>query len=277
MACALRAVPDRTPSSRCRSTFVAALCAVVCAAVELGSAGPARAQFDEARTLFEQAEFEGALAALERVENGDGLSVAQVVELLTLRAELHLANGDAAAVERDMAQLLALAPTHALEQRHPPELHQALDRARAAGGPPLAVELRATPGEGVLSLDAAVTGDPGGVVRRIAIGTRRVDGDWTESSTPALVSGEGPVDVAVSAVGPGGAVLVTDGTRASPRSFVIAAPTGGGDDSAIWIGVGIGAAVVVAAVIAIVVVVASPTESDRSQPALPVLAPLVRF
>ena len=71
---------------------------------------PAAAQLDEARRLYDEAEFEPALTALDRAAEGEGLALADAVALLELRAELHLALEDAAAIDRDFVQLVTIAP-----------------------------------------------------------------------------------------------------------------------------------------------------------------------
>jgi hypothetical protein len=246
------------------------------------AAAPVSAQLEEARGFYEEAEFDQALAALDRAAAGEGLDLSGAVALLELRAELHLALGDAAAVDHDMVQLATLAPDHVLDPHHPPELQESLTRARAAAGQPLALHVETTPSEGRLALDASVVGDPGHVVREIRIEHRQDGGAWEAGGASVEIAGGASVEVVVSAIGPGGAVLTAEGTHDAPRSYAIpaaavAAPSAADPWPFIGIGIGVGVAVIIGIIVG-VVVATTPSESDRTQPGLPMISPLtVRF
>jgi hypothetical protein len=242
----------------------------------------AHAAIDDARRLYEDADFEQALAALDRAEASTDLTRDDVVEMLRLRAELHLALGDVPSMELDVLQLLEVDPSARIPASAPPEMRDAAERARDRTRGPLAIDATAVPSASGVTIEARPAGDPGGLIARIEVHARVGDGAWSGPSAPpatiALPPGE-RVAYYAEAIGPGGATLVHAGTRDEPRTWggeLAAAdretPSGGVSDE-VWIGIGIGAGVVVLATIVIVAVVASQPSgpSDRTRPQLPVI------
>ncbi len=80
----------------------------------------AQGRLAEARAAFDAAEFEAALSGLDALDAADDLSFEDVCGLLALRAEVHLALGDEAAMEADLLGLVAIAPDAALPRTAPP-------------------------------------------------------------------------------------------------------------------------------------------------------------
>ena len=264
-------------------TLHGAFAALSVALVMLLPVGVARAhpRIDAARTRYENADFAGALRALTAAEHAHDLTRADVLDLLHLRALLHLATSEPAALDADVLRILSLAPDEPFDPASPPELLEAVARARAAGVQPLGIETRVEPGEGVLVLLAEAVHDTGGLVSEVRVQHLAADGTWT-TAAPAPVEISLPTSgrLAYSAValGLGGAVLVRAGSPEAPLQWPPAEVQSGGDvggGGSTWLWVGLGAAAVVVAVaIVVTVTVMSNAESDTTRPGLPVL---VRF
>ena len=249
--------------------------ALVAAMLAVATPAHAHQGIDGARRAYEDAEFEAALAQLRVVEASDDLTREELVELLELRAELHLATGDADAMERDVLQRTTVDPTGALPSSAPPEMREAATRARAQIAGPIEVRAEAVAVATGVTIEAAAHGDAGGLVREVRVMARVDGGSWRDGRPPMTLEGAGRVEFYAEAIGPGGVVLSSAGSRDAPRTWSesgAGAPGAGGDD-ALWIGLGIGAGVlVVGAVIAIVVVATQPSgPSDRTQPSLPTI------
>jgi hypothetical protein len=92
----------------------------------------AHAQLEAAEAHFANARFEEALDALDALDVRS-LDRADAIVELELRARvLHALGNDAAALDRALVRLIALSPEHRFPEEVPPDLVQALDRARGA-------------------------------------------------------------------------------------------------------------------------------------------------
>lgn len=233
----------------------------------------AHALVDEGRRLYEEAEFVEALDVLGRAASGDDLLLPELVELLELRALVHSAVGDEAAVREDLRTLAAVVPEHTLPRGMPPDVQRMFTeiRASATGSP----RLIATPsvagpatGNGVV-IEVNVENDWAAVVRAIRI-RGRAEGDYLEATdAPLFVAA--PLGTVISyyaeAIGPGGAIIATAGSAEAPLSYAGAEARpgeGGGLDPWPFVIAG-GAALVLGAIIAIVVVATSGESSSTTQ------------
>jgi len=257
------------PTVRRRVPIAAAL--VGCVAAAWLSAAPVRAQgpIDRGVELYEQADFEGALAALGEAEASGELERAALVRLLAVRALVDFALNRPEALERDLLMLASLEPGYDLGVRAPPAVRRSFERLREGGDGLLRVVLAVEPMPGGARVVASVHGDRAGMTRRVELAARAPSGEWRrgeDGSVVLPVASGGEVEAWARAVGPGGAVLATAGSEEAPRRLSVpaAVPEGGaatggdaagsGGDTWLWIGVGAGSAVLAAAVVALVIV-----------------------
>ena len=128
---------------RCLTAVVLRTAPLLILAVGLATTAPvqAHALLDEGHRLYEEAEFVAALDALGRATAGDDLTHADLEELLELRALIHSALGDEAALREDLRLLAAVAPDHALHRGIPPDVQRIFTeiRASSSGSPRLIV------------------------------------------------------------------------------------------------------------------------------------------
>jgi hypothetical protein len=259
-------------------------CALLGAAVLFGVPSSARAHpvIDEAKAAYHQAEFEVAIRLLADAEGGDDLSRAEAVELLLWRSIVHYALGDEAAWVADVQRLARAAPELALGPELPPRFRERF-RAFVDEGLVLALDTRVRRTEDVLEVSAVVVGDPGGLVRSIRVAGRlpgastrweRARGATLRIAEPDATS----VEYYVEVVGPGGAVLVREGSAESPARADVRLPalgdglpahtiaahpgsTGAMDREAStpwgwWLALGAGVAVAAGVVVAVLVLTA---------------------
>lgn len=249
-------------------------------AVAMLSAFPAgaAAQLDEGRRLLEEADFEGAIAALDRAEQEDGLTRDDILAIFEARAIARRANGDAFGARVDLAALASLDPEHVFPAEAPPEL---ADELRALAAAPLAVEAEWDgEDEDRITLHATVTGDAGGIVTDIVIWTRSSGATpWRRSSSPSVtvdVLG-GEVEGYVEAIGPGGAILASAGSRAAPivhrasHAEPPAAPPPRRDDTLLHIGIAAGAGGLALVIVIVVAVAVSSQPNDQTRLEGPVI------
>lgn len=230
---------------------------------------------EEAARHYESADFEGALAALSRAERADDLRREDLVQLLIQRAVISLALGREAQMRADMAALVSIAPMQELGREIPPQVREAFADALGEDASALTVRATLSPMEGGGRVSAEVTGDPTGVTRAIRVAARAAGAEWRrgEGSVAVETLPGATIEFFAEAVGPGGAVLATDGTEADPRrgSAAAAAATrveeapaeDGGTGLLIGLVAG-GAALLVLGVV-LVAVLASGGTSDQTQ------------
>ncbi len=240
--------------------------------VSLSAAG-ARAQsegaIDEGVRLYAEADFEGALTALERAEH-ETLDRRELLRLLATRALVRFALGDFDRLDRDLLAIVSLEPDYNLGGRAPPPLANALSRARAGAGEPLSVRafVETTP-RGV-RVTATTHGDRAGLVDHVEVFARPVSRAayaHGEPSVELVVAPESEIEVRAVATGPGGAVLATDGTEDAPRRvrapepLPTAAPPPDGPSAGVWLGLGLGVAAAAAAGIILALVLGGSNET----------------
>jgi hypothetical protein len=190
------------------------LCAVTTARAE-------SARLEEAARMVEEADFEHALEALESAAAADDLTRADVIRLLSLRSLVNHALRNEREIDADLLRLASVEPGFAFEDTVPPALQTRLARARERLTAPLGLAVEATEIRGGFRIDARVEGDVGTVIRSVAISARLPGGDWvrTEGATASIpVRGGGAVEYYAQAFGPGGAVLLEEGSEDDPRS-----------------------------------------------------------
>lgn len=261
------------------------------------ASGPARAHpaLDEARALLANADFTAALEAFDRAESTGTLTRAEVIELCEGRALVHLAQGNAAAMHRELGCIAALEPEHRFGREAPPDLREAYRTVRERSGGPLQLEVRATSSSSGLVLRGELSNAPAGLVREVRVSGRAGRGPWRSAVAElpiAATRGAPTLEAYASAIGPGSAVLATAGSEANPRRLSapggagsMAAPDGpgepvervavpeeeddrssGGGGPWIWVGVGAGVLLLAGGVVALAAVSGG---SERTQPTAP--------
>ena len=232
-----------------------------------------RAQLDEARARYEEADFEAALAALARAERGSDLDADGAVELFRLRALVHLGMGDQDGMREAVRALMLIRPSVELDETTPPEVRQAADAIRGELSP-LRVEALLEPTDEGARIDAEVQGDVAGLVRAIRVHTRVAGGSWLTGEPPVSldVPSGAQLSYRAEALGPGGAVIASDGTADDPRTWTSTAEVTEDDEGSgsTWAIVGIGGALAVGlAVVLVVVLSGGGSDNENTQPTLP--------
>jgi len=249
-------------------------CAWVLASGLLLSAAVARAHpaIDQARVRLEAAEFERALALLDKAEQSPKLSREDALSLLELRALGLLALNDERKAQRTLLELCALDPQHAFAPGTSPDLLAAFEKARARLPPPprLVIERNAQP-DGI-ALSVHVLGDELGLVRTVELFTRVGGGPWqrTRSERVQLSAAPGQrVEYRASALGLGSSQLATTPEQSWSRPQPAPAPERVRTGSSPWLYVGLAAGAVLLAGATAAVVVATSSDPDRTQPSPP--------
>lgn len=221
-----------------------------------------------------EADFDGAIASFDEAERGS-LTRAELLRCLEGRAHVHFALGNEESLRAALTRLAAMAPEHRLAPESPPELRERFAEHPGRGSLTLHVTMEES--DGNARFEASAVGDPGGLVRHVVVAARAGDGPWVEAEDEPLRLHVDPADALAwygEAIGPGGAVVAHDGSRAAPRRRGMLdanAATEPGGDQPPWlaIGLGAGAALVIAAVITIVVTATTPPHTQPSPPMLP--------
>ena len=234
----------------------AALGALTAAAVACPLPAVAQGPVDRAIHLYERGEFERAEAAFREAEEGDELTRADLARLLATRALLHFAAEHAEAMERDLLALALIQPDYALGERAPPAVRRAFRRARGHASARLALDLAAARRGDAIEVRATVAHDLIDLVRRVELAARAPGEEWVRSATGRvqLPGGAEVVEAHAEAIGPGGAVLLSEGTEEAPQVLRLdAAPgggatPGGGLDVGLVVGLSAGGAALVAAI-----------------------------
>lgn len=259
---------------------MAALAAVLMLVSPL--AAHAHPALDRARAAYENAEFQRALDLLVAVEAAQDLSRGDVEQLLLMRAIVHYAMDQETEWRADIVRLARLDPGFVLGPEHPPRLRAAFDEAR---GEALALETSAHRVPGGVLLRARVTGDPGGLVRRVEVSARRAGATepvTTNAGTMRVPAAAGEtVEHWTAVIGPGEAVLLTEGSASdpillvdrpaaeperAPLAPVARSEEDGGSAWVLW--AGLGAVAVAAALVAVALVLSAETETQLSTPVI---------
>ncbi len=235
---------------------------------------------DEGKELLMEAEFERALEAFARAEERDDLTREDLVELLGARSLAHLAMDDAGALRQDLRQLASLDPEHRWGREAPPELSEAFAQTLEVVDGIVGVRSETEGVPGGVSIDAETSNDHGNLVRELRVFTRSGGGSWhrRRGGTQAAPAGQ-RLDYYVEAIGPGGAVLASEGSRDEPLRSQPA--LGGGslirasddDEGGIspWVWVGIGAGVLVAAGVVLAILLIGNASPSGTQPESPLV------
>jgi len=234
----------------------------------------------EARAAYENADFASTLEALSRVEAGSGLTRADVLALLELRALTEFATGATAALDSTLTRLLSLEPSYAAGPSAAPRFAALVETVRARGVLTLELTGTATPAPTGVRI-ALRTIDPSGLVLAHRVHWRDQGLEQSAEGTDVLVPTErSSLSWWAEAIGPGGAVLArTEPTEPTPAARSSAtgdratpAASGGADDSTLAIVLGVVAGVaLVGGAIAVGIVVAGGAPADT------VLMPAVRW
>ena len=238
---------------------------------------------DEGYRRYSQADFSGALDTFGRAWSGSGLERRDVVRILAGRAMVFYATNDTQGMRAALASLAALEPSYAFPREAPPELAQGLAAEVARLGGALAIEVTVEWRGEDAQLSARVGHDPGRMVGTVELHARTQGAHPLEGEGTLLVAGAGQAVVYwAEAIGPGGAVLATEGSQAAPHraprnAVALGVPedssapggttdSGGGISPWIWVGIG---AVVVIAVVGALLLVCSGGTTDSTQPGAP--------
>lgn len=241
----------------------------------------AQSPLDEAQQLLDDARFQAAVTAFDRAAEGDALDRDGVIALLVGRALAYHGMRNGPAAERDLAALVSLGAS--IDERAPPALQRAY--ARLAGETPerLAVTAEASRIPDGFRIVSRVEGDVASLVRTVRVHVER-DGSWSdeEGRDVSVVAGS-RIRFYADAIGPGGAVLASAGSRESPleASAPVALPAGSAapeappasDDPWPWIGLGIGVGVAAIAVAVVLAIVLGGQGSGLTQVSAPMELP----
>jgi len=275
------------------------------------AAAPVHAQLSQAERALEEADFAGAAASFDRAEASSALDRAELVRLFEGRATARFALGDEAGARADLRALGSLDSTHPFPPEAPPELRSQLRELVTVAGGALGLELRWSEVSGGSALSVEVLRDAAGLVRAVRMHTRvGVRGAWRTEEARSVVIPHPPgvrVFFHVEAIGPGGAVLLAEGSRArpliesragglaaeatttpaEPREDEVLTPVvsvaalasseghetdQGGGDADLLVGLSIGGAVAVGAVLGVVLGVTLGAGSSVTQPSAPVVS-----
>ena len=259
------------------------------------ASGSARAQVAEGRRALDDAEFTRAIRAFDRAERSEVLDREELIQLYEGRATARWATGAESRARRDLAALASLHPNHLFPAEAPPELAEGLAAALAEAGGPLALHVRFTEdGSGSL-VTIEVQHDVASLVRTVRAHIRVGGGPWhVEDALSIPVAHELGVAIEawVEGIGPGGAIVVTEGSalgplvhpepvavdQAGPRSATEVTPAAlapsspsSGPDVGLIAGISIGAGVVVVLAVVLGVVFGTAAPSDRTQPSAPIV------
>lgn len=176
-------------------------------------------RLDEAARLIGEASFEDALEALAEVEGADHLTRDEVLRLLVLLSLVHHALGNEPELDSNLTALASIEPDHTFASNVPPTVQARFETLQSELEGPLDLEVEGRRIRGGFQIDARIQGDDGDLVEETQIYARLPGGEWvqTEGRTASIpVRGEGAVEYYVVALGPGGAVLLTEGTEFEP-------------------------------------------------------------
>lgn len=259
-------------------TVIARACVLMAALWSSASASPASAddRVDEGWRRYEEADFEGALAAFDEAEAGDDLDLPGLVRLLEGRALVHFANDELDTMRFELSRLANVAPDHRMADDVPPEVRSAFQEERGRSEGPVRLEVTAAMDGDAVLLTGTAHGDGTGVVREVRVHARSATGGWTTGRGSARLERADPADVRcwAEAIGPGRVVLATRGAPDAPLPIELEVDVGGaaGVHPAIVWG-SVGAAVVLGVVL---IAVLSGSGTRKVQPSAPTVSGLRR-
>jgi hypothetical protein len=190
-------------------------------------AAAADADFAAGVARMAEADFTGALEAFDRAEAGAGLSRAELLQLLSLRATASHAMGEAELLERSLRQLASIDATFPFDDTTPPVVVERF-RVVAATAQPIVLHPRVERVSDQIRILGEVTGDADGLVRSVRhlarLATDGPSGAWAETLAGPLeltAPGGATVEYYVELVGPGGAILAAVGSALAPERSVV--------------------------------------------------------
>lgn len=166
------------------------------------------------------AQFEQALTAFGQAEGSRDLRRQDLARLYAYRAIVRFATGDRDGMEGDLARLLAVDPHAQLPASAPPPVRKEFARLASLGVTPPHLVAQSTDIGGGIEVRATVEGGPAGLVHHVWVFARPGPGaKWVrgEQRVSVFVPAGVTVDWYAQAVGPGGAVLVSQGTSTDPQ------------------------------------------------------------
>ncbi len=232
----------------------------------------------QAQSLYDEADFEGALRALETASRSTGLTNADVARFLELRALVHLGLGQREQATSDVRALRSAHAGYRPPESAPPALRRLFSQMNRDEVAAIEIELNATSEIGVLHINVSLRGDAENLGREVRVYTRNEGQARYQShvGTSTDVRSSAPsVDVYAELIGPGGAVLVSSSSAAAPQNFampqaaaeeVVVPPAGGGDTVLIALLIAGGVALVAGGVIVAVVVVGQGAPDTQLSP-----------
>lgn len=265
---------------------------------------------DDARRAYNATQHDAGLELLDRAEAGTDLSAEELAELLLLRAMMHRAQRRMDLAEIDLLRLAGLDPTRELGREVHPTLRRLFDTVRQRVPGPVRLDVTAERRGGVVHVRVAVTDDVAALTQGFRLHARAERGEWRDTDASSLEVDVRPSQAAeywAEAVGPGGAVIATHGSRSAPSRLepeagaiavdvepdpVATAPgttapvdggtQPGGEEIPAWPFIVGGVALAVGAAILIGVLVTQPTdETQLARPTVEALVstplPLLRF
>jgi len=201
-----------------RDTHIFASC-LAAALLALPATAVAHPLIDRARERFEQAEFDEALELFAQAEEADDLSREDLIQLYLKRALVYHALDRDEDLELDLFRLATIEPDMEFTRRIPPRVRSAFAEAAGEVDAPIRIAVDSSREDGWVRLEPRLENDQAALVREIRLGAR-VTGEWLTAVNESLEMEAGPeerVDYWAEAVGPGGAVIATQGSRSEPR------------------------------------------------------------
>ena len=149
--------------------------------------GEARAHplLDQAMTSYEEANFQAALHTFNDAAQNADLSVEELLHLFEMRALVHHAVGNRAAMLADLRRLAAVRPSYRLSRLSPPPVRDALEHMLEVNGGTLGVELviEEKAFEGLPFIVARVDQVPDGLVDHVGLQCRVANDHKTMART----------------------------------------------------------------------------------------------
>ncbi|MEM9193359.1 MAG: hypothetical protein AAGF12_29560 [Myxococcota bacterium] len=239
----------------------------------LFDAGTVEAQdaLAEAEALFQEAEFEDALAALDRVEASARFDRDAYLRLLRRKATILFALGDDS-WRQSLAILASVAPEEELGAEAPPPLRRAYSEIRGATEA-VRLSVEATPTDDGVQLRGEARAIPPGLQASVRVYGRGAEGRWQEGEGELEIEEPPPPALRYYAelLGPGQAILQATGSRSDPQLFTIeegaeaTVVEDGEEEGGVspWPFVAVGAGVAVAAVVITVILLAVQEPDTR--------------
>jgi hypothetical protein len=200
----------------------------------------------QAEQRYAEADFEGALQALDRATELL-LSRDDLLRTYSLRALIHYALGEEAAMREALRVLALLSPSHELGPSAPPAVRLAWEDVRQTIQAPLSLHVQVEMQAHGVRISATSGGDAGDsvdIVRSVRVSARVNEGPWVHEEGQAiqLPTADGDlVEYYATVLGPGGSVLLERGTAQAPLRWRLSEP----NRAAPWfwgvVGMGVGA------------------------------------